>query len=111
MGKTTSLLIQAARRAVETEEVDLDEVEKLHLNTARELGVGADVVTEIASLLKQCRRILKGLALTGELSPVIEDLVMSFGERLSVRLFSGFLRSMGLKSKAWDAYDLGRVGI
>lgn len=107
MGKTTTNLITAARRAIESEVLDLSEVETLHYETAEQLNVGEDVIQEIATLLKQCRSILEGLRLVRDLSPAIEDVIMSFGERMAVRLFAGYLRSLDVPSKAWDAYDMG----
>jgi aspartate kinase len=44
-----------------------------------------------------------------ELSPKTRDYLVSFGERLSVRLAARYFRSMGMKAKAIDAWDAGFI--
>lgn len=44
-----------------------------------------------------------------ELTPRAKDSLVSFGERLSTRIFAGYLRRLGLPAKQFDAWDLGLV--
>lgn len=107
MGRTTTGLIQCASCAARDEYFDFTPIEQLHMDTIHTLGLGDDITEDIAGLLAHCRNILRGVSLVGELSPATEDVIMSFGERMSVRIFAGLLRSRGLKAQAWDAFDVG----
>jgi aspartate kinase len=53
--------------------------------------------------------LLRGISLVKELSPRSLDYVSSFGERMSVRVIADFFTRQGLRSKAYDVWDLGFV--
>lgn len=42
-------------------------------------------------------------------SKMITDLISSFGERMSVKILSNYLTSIGFNSKPFNAYDLGMI--
>ena len=42
-----------------------------------------------------------------DLTPRARDSLVSFGERLSTRLFAAFLRTQGIAARQHDAYDIG----
>ncbi len=71
-----------------------------------ELGVDPDLVEP---LLADLDDLLRGIRLVGELSPRSLDHVLSFGERMSVRVVAAYLRRHGLAAEAFDAWDLGFV--
>jgi len=86
MGSTTNELLAAADRAFHTGEVDITKIKDIALATFGELKV--DVPADVTGLLDDLQRILSGIALLKEISTRTRDLVVSFGERLSVRVFS-----------------------
>ena len=106
MGDTTDHLLEAADMALKEGKVDVKGVEKLHQETVKTLKL-TGVQKEIAALLDELSRLLSGIALIRELTPRTKDYLVSFGERLSVRIASAYLKSIGMNSAAYDAFDLG----
>lgn len=45
--------------------------------------------------------------LVQELTPRAQDSLVSFGERLSTRLFAAYLRAQGVPAQQHDAFDIG----
>ena len=105
MGDTTDDLLTAADTALKGI-VSVDAVEKLHKETAGLLGVP---FTEIDFLLDELRTLLTGVSMLKELTPRSRDYLVSFGERLSVRLMASYLDSQGVRAKFYDAWDAGFV--
>jgi aspartate kinase len=108
MGDTTDLLLEAGTLACQRARVSLDAVEDLHRETIRALGLGA-AEEEIIALLGELRSLLTGISLIRELSRRTRDYLLSFGERLSTRIMAAHLVSLGLRARAFDAWDLGFV--
>jgi aspartate kinase len=106
MGKVTDLLIASGERALKQGAVDIEEIRKVHIDAARELSIGID---EIEKLLTDLENLLRGIALIGELSPRTRDLLVSFGERLSVRVITAGLNKAGIPARCYDAWDIGFV--
>eukprot|EP00793_Prasinoderma_coloniale_P001930 PRCOL_00002438-RA len=113
MGKTTNNLLSAGEAALEcASSNDIVELESyravvdLATATADELGVDAGLITP---LLDDLRRILQGVSLMKELTPRTRDYLVSFGERMSVRLFAAYLESEGMPAQHFDAWDIGFV--
>src|SRR5581483_6101059 len=67
------------------------------------------VTQELDALLQRFERLLYGIAYTEELTAKTKDLAVSFGERLSVRLLAGVLRSRGVPAEALDADEAGML--
>jgi len=88
MGKTTNQLLGAAEKALSTGEVDSSEIRETHESTLKTLGV--PIPESVNKLLEELNRILAGVALLREVSTRTRDLLVSFGERLSIRVFSAF---------------------
>lgn len=65
------------------------------------------VTAEVEAQLQRFERLLYGIAYTEETTGKTRDLALSFGERLSVRVLAGLLRSRGVKSDALDADEAG----
>eukprot|EP00898_Chlorokybus_atmophyticus_P007665 jgi/Chlat1/78/Chrsp1S00209 len=112
MGKTTNALIRAGEQAVEHGydqdflEESLTTVKQLHYTTADELGVSREVVK---GLLEELTQLLTGVSLMRELTSRTLDYLVSFGERMSTRLFSAYLVTLGVMSKQHDAWDIGFI--
>jgi aspartate kinase len=107
MGDTTDHLLEAAEGALKEGLVSIKKIADLHLKTIKDLGLKAPVRKEINSLLEELRTLLTGISLTKELTGRTRDYLVSFGERLSVRIAAAYLRSLRLKAQALDAWDAG----
>mmetsp|Transcript_43342 Transcript_43342/g.85509 ORF Transcript_43342/g.85509 Transcript_43342/m.85509 type:complete len:555 (+) Transcript_43342:78-1742(+) len=106
MGSSTNLLLAAAQSALQGE-VDLAVVTALHLDTCDALGVSDQTRSEVVALLGGLEKVLSGVMCLGELSPRSKDLVVSFGERMSVRLVAAQLNLCGVRAQAFDVWELG----
>ena len=128
MGKTTNLLLQAGEDALmlaerresdgklthekvrDVEDLDsVKEIVRLHRHTCNELGVDRKVSREVDLLMDELVQLLTGIMLMDELTPRTRDKLVSFGERMSTRIFAGYLNRMGVKAKQFDAWKLGFV--
>eukprot|EP00922_Rhytidocystis_sp_ex-Travisia-forbesii_P057861 GHVS01085621.1.p1 GENE.GHVS01085621.1~~GHVS01085621.1.p1 ORF type:complete len:608 (+),score=102.64 GHVS01085621.1:364-2187(+) len=63
----------------------------------------------VRQLLGEVKGLLEGVTLLKELSPRVTDRLVSYGERLAVRIFAGFLNAIGIRSKSFDAWDIGML--
>ena len=107
MGDTTDFLLDAGAAALKGS-VSVDAIEALHRTTAKELGLPADIVdSQISPLLEELKSLLVGISLIKELTGRTRDYLVSFGERLSIRLAAAYFRSVGIRAQAMDAWDAG----
>lgn len=105
MGDTTDDLLEAADNAVNGK-VDISAVEKLHYDTAKTLGIEVPAISE---LLEELKTLLTGISMLRELSKRSRDYLVSFGERMSVRMMAAYLSKNGTSAKFYDAWDVGMV--
>ena len=105
MGDTTDFLLEAAETALHGT-VDISNVEKLHQDTAKELGIE---IEPINTLLEELKFLLTGISMLHELTKRTRDYLVSFGERMSVRMMSAFLNANGTEAQFYDAWDVGFV--
>ena len=103
MGDTTDHLLEAADKAVKGI-VDVAGVAKLHEETAAELGINIDTIQD---LLKELNQLLTGISMLKEISKRSRDYLVSFGDRMSVRMMAAYLESQGVPAKFYDAWDIG----
>jgi aspartate kinase len=112
MGKTTNNLLAAGEQAMQCDDADevaklepVVAIRKLHEDTMDELGVDDETRAEVSKLLKKMEQVCTGVALMQECTSRTRATLVSFGERMSTRIFASYLRSMGLKSTQYDAFD------
>ncbi len=105
MGDTTDHLLAAADDAVNGK-VDVERVAKLHRDTINELGLDGTATEE---LLKELNQLLTGISMLKELTKRTRDYLVSFGERLSVRIMAAYLQKEGIPAHFYDAWDIGIV--
>ena len=112
MGKTTNNLLTAGEQAMQCDDADevaklepVVAIRKLHEDTMDELGVDDETRAEVSKLLNKMEQVCTGVALMQECTARTRATLVSFGERMSTRIFSSYLRSMGLKSTQYDAFD------
>merc|ERR1740138_1524684 len=117
MGKTTNELVAAAVRAQTSGEVDISKVRSLATDVLNELDV--PVPDEVEGLLQELEQIISGISLLREVSDHTRDRVVSFGERLSVRVFTAwynkFIQShepceeRRIQARALDSWQVGML--
>jgi len=105
MGDTTDHLLEAGEEALRTGKVHAEKIVKPHLEAIK--GLKPPVQKEIKLLLDEVAGLLSGISVTNELTPKTRDFLVSYGERLSVRIAAAFFQSAGINAKAFDAWDLG----
>lgn len=103
MGDTTDHLLEAADQAVKGI-VDVEGVAKLHKETAELLDVNIETIQD---LLKELNQLLTGISMLKEISKRSRDYLVSFGERMSVRMMAAYLTKEGIPAKFYDAWDIG----
>ena len=108
MGDTTDLLLETAEEACSRGTFSIKEIEKLHLKALDELGITA-CQNEVPDLIAEMERLLSGISLIRELTPRTRDYLVSFGERLSVRITAAYFNSININARAYDAWDLGFI--
>lgn len=115
LGGITDSLIQVSNQALEgTEEfrVNLEKIEKRHLETVRELiGVQrqGSILAHVKIMINELEDILHGVYLVKERTPRTLDFIMSFGERLSAYIIAEALKDKGIKAEFLDARKVIRT--
>ncbi len=104
----TNRLFRVAELAVRGAdwEPELQALRDIHGEIAKELGIET---SSFEPLLCQLRKLVAGVALLGECSPRARDCLVSFGERLSARILASYLGKIGIRARAFDAFDVGLI--
>ncbi len=102
MGDTTDFLLDAAEEAVKGN-VDIKNISKLHYDTMEILEIKQDAVNE---LLTELNQLLTGISMLRELTKRTRDYLVSFGERLSVRIMATYLEKIGIPATFYDSWDI-----
>jgi aspartate kinase len=109
MGDTTDQLLEAADTAYKRGGISLEGIESFHMKTMRELGIRAEAREEIKLLLQALQKLLSGISMIRELTDRTRDYLVSFGERLSVRIVAAYFNSVNIKARAFDAWLVGFI--
>jgi len=113
MGSTTNLLLQAGEEALITAPGSISSlpplrmIKELHRDTADKLKIDPAAREEVEALLSQLAQLLVGVSIMQDLTPRARDSLVSFGERLSTRLFAAYLRANGVPARQYDAFSIG----
>lgn len=107
MGKTTNSLLSAGDFALTDGQINVDSLRTLHVSVAQTLGLGNSTINALNSLLDDLERLLEGVKYIGELSPRTKDVLVSFGERCSIRILAATLNKYGVPAQSFDAWVLG----
>ena len=109
MGDTTDHLIEAGEAALKDGIVRVEKIEDIHLKAITEMELDDTAFKAVHFLLTELRNLLVGISLIRELTGKTKDYLVSFGERLSVRIAAAWFCSLGIQAKAVDAWDAGFV--
>ncbi|MDR2742811.1 MAG: aspartate kinase [Treponema sp.] len=107
LGDTTDQLLEAAELALRDRSVSIHLIESLHLDTINGLRLRPAVQETIHPLFVELRSLLTGISLIRELTGRTRDYLVSFGERLSVRIAAAYLESIRIQARPVDAWDAG----
>ncbi len=109
----TNLLLKVGEVAVENRDDEVAEILGLiqshHIKTVKELlplKEQSQVLAHVKRVLNELEEILHGISLLKELSPRTQDLLLSFGERLSAFIIHRYLRNQELPAAYVDAREL-----
>jgi aspartate kinase len=106
MGKTTNTLLSSGDFALGGQ-VFVDSLRTMHINAATQLGLPDATSASVNELLGELERLLEGIKYIGELTPRTKDTLVSFGERMSVRIMAATLNKLGVPAQAFDAWTVG----
>jgi aspartate kinase len=106
MGDTTDHLLEAADEALRGA-VSITHICGLHTKAMEDLELPASAREEIQPLLAELESLLMGISLLKELTARTRDYLVSFGERLSVRIAAAYFNTLRIKAAALDAWDAG----
>lgn len=112
MGGVTNNLIEASQLAQANHDQYLEitrQIETLHANTIRQLLDAQSQSKSLASLkmtINELEEVLHGVSLIKELSVRTLDLVLSFGERLSVPLLAAYFQQEKINAVPVDSREL-----
>lgn len=86
-------------------------LKRLHFKIASESITDTAIQKKVQNTLKikldQLEQLLRGVYYVKELTDKTRDLILSYGERLSVPILTGTLIDKGVKAKAFEADNLG----
>ncbi|KAI9162495.1 hypothetical protein LWI28_027920 [Acer negundo] len=85
---------------------ELNFIKELHFRTSKELERDSSI---IAIHLEEPEQLLKGIAIMKELTSRTRDYLVSFGECMSTRIFAAYLNRVGVKTRQYDAFDIGFI--
>src|SRR5206468_5445611 len=114
MGVITEALLQAGEAAVtgQTQQRDdkLWEIRSRHDRAINELFKSRDTVHELQdthrAIWEEVQKVFTGVSLLREMSARSRDLISSFGERLIVPIFAGYLGTLGVEAEPVDAREI-----
>lgn len=104
----TNRLFRLAELALSGSEwsVEFESLKSQHLAILEALGLEKSLLAE---LLEELRGLIRGIAFLRECTPRTKDYLVSFGERLAVRIVAAHLRKVGLPAVAMDSFDAGLI--
>ncbi len=118
MAGDTDELLSAAREVIgEDGEADisgiLDRIKEKHVTACRDAIENREIVSrtidDVEKEIRELGKIFEEIEDRKELSPSLQDLIMSFGERLTAPILSGALRDFGLSTDCLTGFEAGIV--
>jgi len=108
MKGVTDKLIDTANAAADGDDVskELGELRDKHHSTLKELGLDEGLVDEE---LDGYNKVVDKIFEMKKTNLELMDEVQSYGERMSVRIVAAYLDKIGIKARAFDAFDIGMI--
>lgn len=109
IGRTTDALIAAGSSALAGKPVaaEIMRIKEAHYSVAAELGIKTG---EIDGLFADLEKLLSSMRGAGQASMETTDSLVSFGEMLSVRIFSSYLEKIGVgATRHFDGWEAGII--
>jgi bifunctional aspartokinase / homoserine dehydrogenase 1 len=112
MSGVTNQLLEVSKKASETNSnylEQLKQIEQKHIEAVKKLidvKVQSRVIANIKMQINELEDLLHGVFLLKELSLRTQDLVLSFGERLSAYIMQEYIVQSGIASEFLDAREL-----
>ena len=118
MAGVTDELLAIARKLVEPRANSkqlipkfMERISDKHFRACRVAITDKDTLNRTTRMVKDTldglERVLTGISFLGELSPRSQDLVLSFGERLSAPILAGAIGSLGVPSQHLTGFEAG----
>ena len=117
MDKLTDILLDMIEKASKgnedrVEEI-LDLIHRMHHGAVREAikdeSLREEILGSIKKEFEELKRAVYGVLYLREATPRSRDYIISFGERLSTRIFCGALRDLGVRSEYLDGKSAGII--
>lgn len=80
---------------------------KISSGAITDIAILKKVQNTLQNKLEKLERLLRGVYYIEELTDRTQDLILSYGERLSVPILEGVLNEKGVRAKAFEADNLG----
>lgn len=103
IGDSTNELIKAGQLA-SNGEINFEGVKAIHEKICNELGIEFKLLEK---LFNQMSKALECIKDENQFSKKNHDLMMSFGERLSIIVLSEYLKTQKVKAEAFNSWDIG----
>jgi len=105
VGGITDELLNSAKNAANGN-LEISNITSKHNQILNDLNIDENILNELHDELKQTFELILE---SGNTSNKMLDRVVSFGERISSRIVAANLSKNEIKSKAYDAFDIGFV--
>jgi aspartate kinase len=79
-------------------------IKDFHLKIIKDLKLPAHIIKDVMNELQQYYRIIQGMPSLKQL-----DKILSFGERLSVRIVAAYLNQRLISSRPFDSFNIGLI--
>jgi aspartate kinase len=110
VGKTTDHLenlgVLASKGRLKAAFKILETLKQVHFDIILNLQLKSRLEKEVLKVFELIEEIIKGISLLKEMNSKIQDRLLSFGERLSTRIFSEYLESQECSSYYLDVRDI-----
>ena len=116
LGGVTDRLLSGIERALLDEEniaKGIQELRSMHISLVdfliAEPALRKNTTAALEDLFSRLERLYFGLTFTGEITPRLKDMILTFGERLSVTLLTGALKARGMEAMGYMADEIGII--
>lgn len=105
--KVTDMLLDLVEEAIRGQGIEIfNHIVNMHKEIISKLNIDENLLKEEITELKN---LFEDLKRNGKINPMTNDLIASFGERMSVKILASVLNKNGIKAIAFNSYDLGMI--